>query len=101
MDETDLKLVFLCSPNNPTGNVVAPADIVRIADGLSKAIIVLDEAYIEFADVESLAVEATKRVLNLHVERAILATIDFAMSQESESFDTDDLRANVDRFLKR
>jgi enoyl-CoA hydratase/carnithine racemase len=47
------------------------------------------------------AVEATKRVLNLHVERAILATIDFAMAQESESFDTDDLRANVDRFLGR
>ena len=47
------------------------------------------------------AVEATKRVLNLHVERAVLATIDFAMSQESESFDTPDLRANVDRFLGR
>jgi enoyl-CoA hydratase/carnithine racemase len=47
------------------------------------------------------AVEATKRVLNLHVERAVLATIDFAMAQESESFDTDDLRANVDRFLNR
>jgi enoyl-CoA hydratase len=47
------------------------------------------------------AVEATKRVLNLHVERALLATIDFAMAQESESFDTDDLRANVDRFLDR
>jgi enoyl-CoA hydratase len=47
------------------------------------------------------AVEATKRVLNLHVERAVLATIDFAMAQESQSFDTDDLRANVDRFLGR
>src|SRR6478672_7618776 len=47
------------------------------------------------------AVEATKRVLNLHVERAVLATIDFAMAAETESFDTDDLRANVDRFLKR
>ncbi len=47
------------------------------------------------------AVEATKRVLNLHVERAVLATIDFAMAAESESFDTADLRANVDRFLKR
>jgi enoyl-CoA hydratase/carnithine racemase len=44
------------------------------------------------------AVEATKRVLNLHVERAVLATIDFAMAAESESFDTDDLRANVDKF---
>lgn len=47
------------------------------------------------------AVEATKRVLNLHVERSVLATIDFAMAAESESFDTDDLRANVARFLKR
>jgi enoyl-CoA hydratase/carnithine racemase len=47
------------------------------------------------------AVEATKRVLNLHLERAVLATIDFAMASETESFDTDDLRANVDRFLGR
>jgi enoyl-CoA hydratase/carnithine racemase len=47
------------------------------------------------------AVEATKRVLNLHVERAVLATIDFAMSAETESFDTPELRTNVDRFLGR
>ena len=47
------------------------------------------------------AVEMTKRVLNVHVERAVLATIDFAMAAESESFDTPDLRANVDRFLGR
>lgn len=47
------------------------------------------------------AVEATKRVLNLHAERAVLATIDFAMAAESESFETDDLRQNVDRFLGR
>jgi enoyl-CoA hydratase/carnithine racemase len=45
------------------------------------------------------AVEATKRVLNLHLERSVLATIDFAMASETESFDTDDLRANIDRFL--
>jgi enoyl-CoA hydratase/carnithine racemase len=47
------------------------------------------------------AVEATKRVLNLHAERAVLATIDFAMASETESFDTPELRANIDRFLKR
>jgi enoyl-CoA hydratase/carnithine racemase len=47
------------------------------------------------------AVEATRRVLNLHVERAVLATIDFAMAAESGSFDTDDLQANVARFLRR
>jgi enoyl-CoA hydratase len=47
------------------------------------------------------AVEATKRVLNLHVERAVLATIDFAMAAETASFDTDDLQGKVARFLKR
>jgi len=47
------------------------------------------------------AVEATKRVLNLHVERAVLATIDFAMAAETESFDTEEFRANVARFLGR
>ncbi len=47
------------------------------------------------------AVEMTKRVLNLHLERAVLATIDFAMAAETESFDTPELRANVDRFLGR
>jgi enoyl-CoA hydratase len=47
------------------------------------------------------AVEATKRVLNLHLERAVLATIDFALAAENESFDTPELRANVQRFLER
>jgi enoyl-CoA hydratase/carnithine racemase len=47
------------------------------------------------------AVEGTKRVLNLHLEHAVLATIDFALGAESESFDTPDLRANVDRFLEK
>ena len=47
------------------------------------------------------AVEATKRVLNLHVERSVLATIDFALAAETESFDTPELRANLARFLKR
>jgi len=55
----------------------------------------------KIAKLPQQAVEATKRVLNLHVERSVLATIDFAMSCESESFDTDDLRANVDKFLGR
>jgi hypothetical protein len=31
----------------------------------------------------------------------VLATIDFAMAAEAESFDTPDLRANIDKFLGR
>src|SRR4029453_2097353 len=45
------------------------------------------------------AVEATKRVLNLHLERAVLATIDFAMASETEPFDPPELRGNIHRLL--
>jgi enoyl-CoA hydratase/carnithine racemase len=55
----------------------------------------------KIAKLPQQAVEATKRVLNLHAERAVLATIDFAMTAESASFDTSDLRATVDKFLQR
>jgi enoyl-CoA hydratase len=47
------------------------------------------------------AVEDTRRVLNLHMERAVLATVDFAFAAEYRSFDSPELRANLDRFLKR
>jgi enoyl-CoA hydratase len=43
------------------------------------------------------AIEDTKRVLNLHLERAVLATIDFALTAEHRSFDSPELRANLDR----
>ncbi len=50
------RLVFVCSPNNPTGGLVSRADVLRLAAGLAgRALVVLDEAYIEFADVPSLA----------------------------------------------
>jgi enoyl-CoA hydratase len=45
------------------------------------------------------ATEDTKRILNLHLERAVLATIDFALTAEDRSFTSPELRANLDRFL--
>jgi histidinol-phosphate aminotransferase/imidazoleglycerol-phosphate dehydratase/histidinol-phosphatase len=59
--EPNLKLAFLCSPNNPTGNPIAPADLLRVADALPDTLIVLDEAYLEFSDTPSLAAQATQR----------------------------------------
>jgi histidinol-phosphate aminotransferase len=51
-----VKIVFLCSPNNPTGNLLERATILRIAKQLAgRALVVVDEAYIEFADSVSLA----------------------------------------------
>lgn len=48
------KIVFVCSPNNPTGNLVPAETIAAIASGLEdKALVVVDEAYIEFAKAPS------------------------------------------------
>lgn len=47
------------------------------------------------------ATEDTKRILNLQLERAILATIDFALTAEDRSFTSPELRANLDRLLAR
>src|SRR3954468_20659645 len=45
------------------------------------------------------AVEDTKRVLNMHLERAVLATLDYALSAENRSFDSPELRATLDKLL--
>jgi enoyl-CoA hydratase/carnithine racemase len=47
------------------------------------------------------AVEDTKRILNLHLERAVLATLDFALAAEDRSFRSPELRANLERLLSR
>lgn len=42
------KIVFLCSPNNPSGNLLDKNEILKIVENFS-GIVVLDEAYIDFA----------------------------------------------------
>ena len=50
------KLIFICSPNNPSGGSVPRNDVLRILDARrSESLVILDEAYIEFSDTESLA----------------------------------------------
>lgn len=49
-----IKLIFLTSPNNPTGNNLAPEDIRAVIDhAASKSLVVLDETYAEFTDQPS------------------------------------------------
>ncbi len=45
------KLVFLCTPNNPTGHSLSERDIVAVCERLAqRAVVVVDEAYIEFSN---------------------------------------------------
>jgi enoyl-CoA hydratase len=65
---------------------------------------VLDQALAcarRIAALPQRATEDTKRILNLHLERAVLATIDFALTAEDRSFRSPELRANLDKLMSR
>jgi histidinol-phosphate aminotransferase len=56
-----VKLVYVCSPNNPTGNVIAEPVLLRLAQALAgRALLVVDEAYIEFSGAPSMARHAAR-----------------------------------------
>jgi histidinol-phosphate aminotransferase len=66
-----VKLVFVCSPNNPSGGLVAPTDIERLAEALGgRALLIVDEAYIEYAQAASVAT-LLDRYENLGVLRTL------------------------------
>ncbi len=48
------KIIFLCSPNNPTGNSLNREDMIAIVEQFN-GIVVVDEAYIDFSKAESFA----------------------------------------------
>ena len=54
------KLLFLCSPNNPTGHSFPRSDMLRLADGFG-GMVVVDEAYIDFSEDDGLRNEIFAR----------------------------------------
>ncbi|MEP2025170.1 MAG: histidinol-phosphate transaminase [Reichenbachiella sp.] len=52
VSDAHTKLFFICSPNNPSGNLLAKEEIKKLLD-LQKGLVVIDEAYIDFADSDS------------------------------------------------
>ena len=52
--DADTKLMFVCSPNNPTGNAFPVSEILRLAEAFD-GMLVVDEAYIDFSSQTSLA----------------------------------------------
>ena len=62
-----VKVIFICSPNNPTGNCIKAVEfIIKNFDG----IVVVDEAYIDFADAESLS-----KKLDIYPNLIVLQTL--------------------------
>ncbi|ENM5741551.1 histidinol-phosphate transaminase [Vibrio metoecus] len=66
-----VKLVFVCSPNNPTGNLVKRADIIKLLEMTqARAIVVMDEAYIDFCP-EASTVDLLAQYPNLAILRTL------------------------------
>ncbi|GAB1473589.1 hypothetical protein MASR2M69_10300 [Bacteroidota bacterium] len=49
--DSNTKVIFICSPNNPTGNLLDKNEILNVLDNF-KGIVVADEAYIDFSGDE-------------------------------------------------
>jgi histidinol-phosphate aminotransferase len=53
-------LVYICSPNNPTGNQLDRQTVMDVIDSVGDRLVLIDEAYVDFSDY-SLSKDATKR----------------------------------------
>ena len=62
------KVIFLCSPNNPTGNLLNREEMLKVVNGFD-GIVVIDEAYIDFASEQSWLAE-----LDQHKNLIVLQT---------------------------
>ena len=62
----DVRLVVLCSPNNPTGSMISPDDTATVAKA-TQGLVVVDEAYYEFGGVS--CIELLDRHPNLVITR--------------------------------
>jgi histidinol-phosphate aminotransferase len=70
------KLVFVCSPNNPTGNCFPNSDIDRLATALAgRGVVVVDAAYVEFA-----ATDPMHELLARHDNIVVLRTLSKSLS---------------------
>jgi histidinol-phosphate aminotransferase len=72
----DLKLLFLTSPNNPTGDCIGRPELLELLNACAgKALLVLDEAYIEFVDGGGDDDSSAVSLLEAHPELVVLRTL--------------------------
>src|SRR5699024_12519475 len=71
-----LKLLFICSPNNPTGNIIH-RDTIGFILNTFNGIVIVDEAYIDFAEEKSMV-----KMVNEYNNLIISQTFSKARSEE-------------------
>jgi histidinol-phosphate aminotransferase len=58
--DQNTRLLFLCSPNNPTANKLNRSDIYTLIESFKTGFVIIDEAYIDFSDEPSFILELAK-----------------------------------------
>jgi histidinol-phosphate aminotransferase len=72
------KIIFVCSPNNPTGTPLPRTELLRLLAGRSDtSVVVVDEAYVEFGE-QSSAINLLGQYPNLLVLRTLSKALGFA-----------------------
>lgn len=67
--EVKPKIVILCNPNNPTGYLTSPEDVIRLLDKVKDSVLIIDEAYADFSN--NSAVSLINQYENLIVMRTL------------------------------
>jgi histidinol-phosphate aminotransferase len=68
----ELKLLFICSPGNPTGTIIPLDAIKRVLENQNfKGVVVVDEAYIDFAQAGSSAASLVNEYANICVTQTL------------------------------
>ena len=104
LSDNNIKLIFICSPNNPTGNLINKADIEFILNNFN-GIVMIDEAYIDFAKNDSL-INLINQYNNLVVSQTFskawglaAARIGVAYSNEEIISQIEDMKERIEAFL--
>lgn len=89
LDDEKLKLVFICSPNNPTGNCMSPDRIEQIIKHFN-GIVVIDEAYSDFSRQASF-IEKISLYDNLIVVQTFSKAVGLAAARIGMAFASEDI----------
>ncbi len=82
--DLNLKIIFICSPNNPTSNSMNPVDVEKILSEFN-GILIIDEAYIDFSEKPSF-LQLLNRYPNLIVMQTFSKAFGLAAARVGMAF---------------
>ena len=88
------KVTILCNPNAPSGTLEPVSEIARLARSVA-GLLIVDEAYIDFADTDESAIALVKRFPNLVVLRTFSKAFSLAGMRVGLAFGSEDIIRNM------